>query len=192
MTYNFAAVLDHNRDRYPAAEALVHGDVRLTHGQLHEQVNIVAAAFLDIGIGRGDVVGLLAYNRVEFVEIVLATCKIGAIVLPLNYRLAEAEWRYILQHAGAKAVIAESELVARVDGCVQALGLLAIGIAPDPEPDPSGARQWHRWAEFVARGAGRTTETAMVDVDTTQRLMYTSGTTSRPKGVPLTHANIAW
>lgn len=109
--HNFASILDYHLAQRPDAVAVAQEDQALMVRQLHERVNQLAAGLTELGIRRGDVVALLLYNRPEFLELVYAASRIGAVFLPLNYRLSEEEWQYILGHAQAKAVIAEPEFV---------------------------------------------------------------------------------
>src|SRR5262245_36782078 len=113
--FNFTRALDRNADRWPDREAVVHGDRRLTNRELDRRVNALAAVLARLGIERGDVVAILLYNCPEFFEVTLAVNKLGAIFLPLNYRLAAPEWAYILGHAGAVVVVTEPEFLGGLD-----------------------------------------------------------------------------
>ena len=86
----------------------------LTHLQLLDRVNALAAAFLKAGVGKGDIVALLMGNRPEFLESALAVNRVGAAFLPLNVRLAEPELDYIIRHAGAVAIVTEPGFAAPV------------------------------------------------------------------------------
>ncbi|MFA1538857.1 acyl-CoA synthetase [Actinomadura monticuli] len=182
--YSLASVLDQHAQRRPGKTVVVDGDRRFTNRELLTRVDALAHGLLDLGIGRGDVVGLLLYNHAEFLEAVLAAGRIGAVFLPLNYRLAPAEWEYILGHAGARALITESEFGAAAEGL--ALPELSHRITLD---GPSGPL-WTRLPDLVQANLGRTVPPADLAEDDLQRLMYTSGTTSRPKGVKITNRNV--
>ncbi|HEY5840691.1 MAG TPA: AMP-binding protein, partial [Mycobacterium sp.] len=103
--FNIARSLDRNADRTPDADAVIFTGTRFTHAQLHTRVNALAAAFRQVGVGKGAVVALLLSNRPEFFEIALAVNRLGAAFLPLNVRLAEPELEYVLGHAGAVAIL---------------------------------------------------------------------------------------
>jgi fatty-acyl-CoA synthase len=184
---NFAAVLDHNLWRYPDKVVLSQGDRRLTNRDLHARVTAFAAGLRSLGIGRGDVVALLLYNHIEFVEAVLAVNRVGAAFLPLNYRLSPAEWQYILEHSGSFAIFTEPEFSPAVDRIADELpGLrhrLLLGEARDG---------WVSHDDLLARNEGADVPAEPMDPDELQRLMYTSGTTSRPKGVVISHGNLLW
>jgi acyl-CoA synthetase (AMP-forming)/AMP-acid ligase II len=146
----------------------------------------LATGLHERGIGRGDVVALLSYNCAEFLETIFAANHLGAVAMPINWRLAAPEVRYILDHAEARALVCDESLIAladeALDGREGALVRVAIaGTAPRGWPVLTDVRST---LDPVDRAA-----TAADDV---HRLMYTSGTTGRPKGVMLTHANLAW
>ena len=105
--FNLARSLDRNADRTPDDDAVIFRDTRLTHRQLLDRVNALAAAFRGAGVGQGDIVALLMGNRPEFLESALAVNRVGAAFLPLNVRLAEPELEYIIRHAGAAAIVTE-------------------------------------------------------------------------------------
>ncbi|MGH3247291.1 MAG: AMP-binding protein [Trebonia sp.] len=112
VMFNLARSLDRNADRAPHEDAVIYRETRLTHLQLLDRVNALAAAFLASGVGRGDIVALLMGNRPEFLESALAVNRVGAAFLPLNVRLAEPELEYIIRHAGAAAIVTESGFAA--------------------------------------------------------------------------------
>ena len=113
--FNLARTLDRNADRTPDEDAVIFCDTRLSHRQLLDRVNALAAAFRDAaGVGKGDIVALLMGNRPEFLESALAVNRVGAAFLPLNVRLAEPELEYIIRHAGAVAIVTEPGFAAPV------------------------------------------------------------------------------
>ncbi|MBB4689200.1 acyl-CoA synthetase [Amycolatopsis jiangsuensis] len=182
---NFAAILDHNTGRAPERVVLSQGERELTNRELLDRVEALAAGLADLGIGRGDVVAILLYNHLEFLETAFAVNRIGAAFLPLNYRLSPQEWRYIIDHSGACAVLSEPEFQPALDSVpLRAVEhrLLLNGTAEG----------WIGYADLLGAGHGRRVAPAAAGPDDLQRLMYTSGTTSRPKGVAITHGNLAW
>jgi acyl-CoA synthetase (AMP-forming)/AMP-acid ligase II len=184
---NFSALVDRYADRWPEKEVIVYGGQRLTNRTLAERVNALAAAFRAEGVGRGDVVALLMYNRQEFLEAAFAVNKAGAAFLPLNYRLAAPEWQYILDHSGADGIVAEPEFAAAIDDIAAELPALRRRILIG-----EGHPGWSDYEQLVGAHAGETVPDAESEADDLQRLMYTSGTTSRPKGVCITHGNVIW
>lgn len=186
--YNFASVLDRNADRFPEKIALSEGGREITYADLRTRVDALSVALSELGVTRGDIVGVLMYNHIEFLEAMLAANRIGAAILPLNYRLSNAEWHYILDHADAVAIVTEAEFEERVDALAPTLPRLrhklTIGVARDSS--------WLEYSTAVRERLGLSTPLVDVQPGELQRLMYTSGTTSRPKGVMITHQNLLW
>jgi acyl-CoA synthetase (AMP-forming)/AMP-acid ligase II len=183
---SWCAVLEHHALRAPDRPMTVFEGRTTTYAEMAERVAALAAGFAERGVGAGDVVGLLSYNCPEFVEAVFAANHLGAIVMPINWRLAAAEVRYILEHSGARALVCDEALVSLADEATATLGgnLLKAGVA---DVAPTG------WATLAAlRSSGSVAPRAYAAADDVHRLMYTSGTTGRPKGAMLTHANLAW
>jgi acyl-CoA synthetase (AMP-forming)/AMP-acid ligase II len=190
VMFNLTRSLDRNADRTPDADAVIFGDTRLTHRQLLDRVNALAAAFRAAGVGEGDIVALLTGNRPEFLETALAVNRVGAAFLPLNVRLAEPELEYITGHAGATAIVTEPGFAAPVSAITGRQSVPWTVIMTDGGAAASpGAIDYE---EFL--GAHRGASVAPVDVgeDDLHRLMYSSGTTAHPKGVPITYRNFYW
>jgi len=180
--YNFASVLEHNVGRHPDKVVLSQDERSVTNQELSARVHALAAGLRELGVGRGDIVALLMYNHIEFIETVLALNHLGAAFLPLNYRLSPAEWDYIVGNAEAVALLTEPEF-ADAASAIPVRHRLLLG------PRRDG---WTSYDDLVARHRGARVPIADVGPDALQRLMYTSGTTSRPKGVCITHANLLY
>lgn len=185
VAWNLASVLAHHADRFGDRPCLVWGDEAITYAELERRSAATAAGLARLGVGQGDVVALLLYNCPELLEAMFAVSRLGAVFMPINWRLAGEEVAYIASHAGARCVISEPELAPlaevarpRLDGA----RFVAVGAAPDG------------WTAFAAlRDTGvPPPPIAPVDGDDLHRLMYTSGTTARPKGVMITYANLYW
>lgn len=178
--YNFASVADHNASHHPKKIVLSQGDHRLTNREFATRVEALAAGLAELGIGQDDIVALLLYNHIEFIEMAFACNRIGAAFLPLNYRLSPAEWEFILGHSDAVALLTEPEFAATAPAAGVKHRILLGAARPG----------WLSYADLVDRHQGARVPLEEVDPDRLQRLMYTSGTTSRPKGVRITHANL--
>jgi fatty-acyl-CoA synthase len=181
---SWCAVLAHHATRTPDKALAIFEGETVTYGQMAERSAALAGGLRDQGVGPGDVVGLLSYNCPEVLETVFAANHLGAIAMPINWRLAAAEVRYLLEHSGARALVGDTALVELADDATKGLELLRASVA-DPAPDG-----WTALATLRAGGSAGPHVPA--DGDDVHRLMYTSGTTGRPKGVMLTHANLAW
>ncbi|WP_460062918.1 acyl-CoA synthetase [Streptomyces sp. YKOK-I1] len=184
--HNFSSILDYHLTQRPDAVAVTQDDVRLTVRRFHERVEQLAVGLTDLGVGRGDVVGLLLYNRPEFLELVYAANRIGAVFLPLNYRLSEEEWAYILGHAQAKVIVTEAEFVRPAERIAAKVADLEHRVLVGDGPAPG----WTGYESLLDGNEGKHFAPVDVGPDDLQRLMYTSGTTSRPKGVRITYGNL--
>ncbi len=182
---NLSNVVAHHADRWPERVAFGMGDEEVTYAELERRTRRMAGVLREAGIGRGDVVGVLLHNSLRFLDLMFATAHLGAIFMPLNWRLTGPELEYILGHAETRLLISEPELEGLVDELPAGLGFARMRVgAPSAPGWPSIEDVWEE-AEPVAAAA----EVAGEDV---HRLMYTSGTTSRPKGVMISYENVYW
>ena len=172
----------------PGKTALVygHGAQRRawTFAELDAEVNRHAHGLLSLGIGKGDVVAAFLYNTPAFVFSLLAAARIGAVFNPVNYRLAAQELAFILADGGAKALLFEAEGANVAEKAATLAPATTHWIYADEDAAPAFAT-----ARLSALAAGRpaTAPGIAVDEDDDCILMYTSGTTGRPKGVLHTH-----
>jgi len=183
---SWVGVLEHQARRTPTKPLAVFGDDAVTYKGMEDWAAELAGGLQARGVGAGDVVGLLSYNSLEFLATIFATNHLGAIAMPVNWRLAAPELRYILEHSEARALVCDEALLDLADEATHGMAdhLLRVCVSARDVPG------WQRFSS-VADGPGRP-ERAAVEGDDVHRLMYTSGTTGRPKGVMLTHANLAW
>jgi len=182
---NWFAVLEHHALRTPTKPITVYEGAPLGYGNMAERARALAGGLHGQGVGRGDVVALLSYNCPEFLETVFAANYLGAIAMPINWRLAAPEVRYILEHSGARVLVCGGDWTDLADDATD--GMDAVVRASVAESAPAG------WTTLGAlRIADDGLEREATVADDVHRLMYTSGTTGRPKGVMLTHANLAW
>jgi fatty-acyl-CoA synthase len=177
-----------NARRHADATAIVFGEQRLSYGQLNERACRVANALAGNGLGRGDRVAGLAMNCGDFVVLLFAAAKIGAIFVPLNFRLAAREVGRILADCGPKILFAGTSL-APIVAELRGSGMLppaVVFLADDPR---SAAGPDHRpaFAEWFGGFSADEPETA-VDASDPQLLLHSSGTTGQPKGAVWTHA----
>ncbi|MDA7414876.1 fatty acid--CoA ligase [Xenophilus arseniciresistens] len=172
----------------PAKEALVfhEGGSRQawTYAQLDAEVNRHAHGLMQLGIGRGDVVAAFLYNTPAFVFVLLACARIGAVFNPVNYRLAAQELAFILDDGQARALVFEDEGAAVVEKARALAPQVPHWLYADVGATPGFATQ-----RLDAMAAGQPAQPPAVAVAETEPciLMYTSGTTGRPKGVLHTH-----
>jgi fatty-acyl-CoA synthase len=182
---NWFRVLEHHASRTPDKALAVFGEQSLSYAQMQDQAAAVAGGLHARGVGPGDVVALLSYNNLEFLTTLFAANYLGATVMPLNWRLAAAELRFILEHSQSRALVCDEPLLGLANDATKDLdGLSRISISATSTAD------WDRFADLSV-GASPPPR-AHAAGDDLHRLMYTSGTTGRPKGVMLTHSNLMW
>jgi acyl-CoA synthetase (AMP-forming)/AMP-acid ligase II len=183
---SWTSVLEHHATRSPGRAITIFEGRSITYLEMRDRAAALAGGMTEHGVAAGDVVALLAYNCPELVEAIFAANRLGAIAMPINWRLAAPEVRYILEHAAASAVVCDADLAPLADAALVGtdLGLLRACTA---EPAPPG---WISLGEL--RSSGTVAPLVPAGPDDVHRLMYTSGTTGGPKGVMLTHANLAW
>lgn len=186
MTANLSRILRWNRHRHEDDLALVFEDRTWTYGELDDHVDAVAAGLGDLGIGRGDIIAILGMNSPEYLITTLAAARLGAVFLPLNYRLHVEEIAYVLRHSGATTLLTELEYHDTVAQVLHRLETPPARVLTLHDTAPDG---WLAWHEVAAAGRGRQVADADVADDDLQRILYTSGTTSLPKGAMITHGN---
>jgi fatty-acyl-CoA synthase len=171
------------RRLHPQREALVDGALRLTYAQFFERCDRWSAALQRLGVAALDRVAYIAPNTHAQLESFYAVPQIGAVVVPINYRLTADDFAYIITHSGATIVCAHADYLEAVDRVRPQLTGVAHFVALE------GAREgWLAYEELMA-SAPATFVSREVDEGDLLALNYTSGTTSRPKGVMITHRN---
>ena len=170
----------------PDSVAIRYEGESITWARLHDRVRAVAAGLAGQGVKPGDRVAVLMTNRPEFPESVLAANAIGAIAVPVNFRLAPAEAAYVLQDSGTSLIVTDSLLAPLAAAAAAAAA--ANGAEP-PRIIVTGPAQGAGSYEALLAGDGSAPQ---VDIDERDvaLIMYTSGTTGRPKGAMLTHLNL--
>jgi O-succinylbenzoate-CoA ligase len=186
---NFSEVISYHASRSPLREALKYQGRSYTYKEMDERINACAKVLKDLGVKKGDRVALLLQNCVEFIETVIATNRIGAVFLPLNYRLAAEEFIYILNDAGAKVLVSEKQYYSLIDAIRKEIGNVGSFISVNDSSPPEG---WLGYHNLLEKNLGVICLDEEANGDDLRRLMYTSGTTSRPKGVMITYNNLFW
>ena len=157
----------------PGSTALIFGDRVVTYARLFERVTRLAARLRSCGVRPGDRVAYLGPNHPAFVETMFATHVLGGIFVPLNFRLAGPEVDYMLRHSGAVALV-------HAPGRVFSERPATVVAVDDA------------YEEWLADAGEPAPIDVPVGMDEAAFILYTSGTTGRPKGATLTHANVFW
>jgi fatty-acyl-CoA synthase len=172
-------------------EAVVCGDVRLTYRQLGRRVNAWANLMRGLGVQKSDRVALLTQNCHRVLEAFFATPLVGSILMPLNFRLVSEDFEYILNHGGAKVLVVEEGLTGLIEPIRDRLETVEHFILASGGAGTAGAGG--AWADYESLLAGASSEPpapAEIEENEPSALLYTSGTTGKPKGVMLTHRNL--
>jgi 2-furoate---CoA ligase len=172
--------------RRPRAEAVVDGAARLTYADLDARSAAVARGLARLGVGRRDRVLIALRNRAEHVLAYWACQRLAAVAVPINFRLAAGEVAYLLDDSGARVVLFEAGTAAAVLEAASGRDVVRVFVGDDP---PAGARPWTAVAGDAAPGATSPATPAGPTEADLSLILYTSGTTGRPKGVPRTHRN---
>lgn len=179
------------RKLYPERLALIDGDSRWTYAQFLDRCDRWSAALQKLGIAPGDRVAYLSPNAHAQLESFYAVPQIGAVLVPLNYRLIADDFVYLINHSGSRIVCADRDYLGTIDSIREQLPkvehFIALNCSVDCPQPKSG------WLNYEAMLKSSAPAFVRPDIRETDLLTinYTSGTTARPKGVMITHRN-AW
>ena len=171
------------RHLYAECEAVVDGHARFTYAAFFDRCDRWSAALQSLGVQPGDRVAYIAPNTHAQLESFYAIPQIGAVLVPINYRLTAADFAYLIQHSGSRVVCAHADYLDAMDSIRADLPGVQHFVALE------GSRAgWLDYEQLIAASAAAFRR---VDVheDDLLTINYTSGTTSRPKGVMITHRN---
>jgi len=169
----------------PERTALIFEDLRLTYGEFADRVRRQATLLKENGVCVGDRVGFIGFNQPAFLETIYAANAIGAIFVPLNFRLTAEELSFIINDAGVHSLICDDAMQAVIDPVREQLCCQRYYSAESTFAD------WLPLLELRA-GAEPLAEIVSASQHDVSLIMYTSGTTGLPKGAMLTHGNILW
>lgn len=187
---NAADLLSKRADLTPDREALydLASGIRYTYAQLNQRANC-AANFLSekYAVEKGDRVSILAHNGIAYVDLLFGLGKIGAIFAPLNWRLTSRELTYIVNDCQPKVLIVGPEFVDvfnEMRGEINVNGIISLAGANVEE---SG-----KYEDLLSQSSSSEPERPTIEADDAHCILYTSGTTGRPKGAVLPHRQILW
>lgn len=166
-------------------EGVVDGASRWTYGEFFDRCDRWSSALQALGVKQGDRVAYIAPNTHAQLESFYAVPQIGAVLVPINFRLVADDFRYLIHHSGAKVVCAGADHVAAVESIRDDLKDVAHFVSLD------GPRDGWLDYESLVKASGTDFSRPAIGERDLLTINYTSGTTSRPKGVMITHRN-AW
>jgi fatty-acyl-CoA synthase len=172
----------------PEKEAVVAGQRRLTYRQLNGRVNRLARALAEQGLAFGDRIGMLSHNCPEFVEVIMAAAKLGLILVPLNWRLTASELAFQVTDSETRALIFDPEISGLAAGVRQAADVptaVVLGRS-DTDGTPGYENLLENFRDEEPMPASQP------DGSTPHIIMYTAGTTGKPKGAVLSQAASFW
>jgi fatty-acyl-CoA synthase len=173
------------RRLYPDREAVVDGDLRLTYSEFFDRCDRWSHVLQhDLGVKQGDRVAYIAPNTHAQLESFYAVPQIGAVLVPINYRLTADDFAYIIGHSGAQIVCAHPDYIDAVDSIRDQIPDVRYCVALEGPPRDG----WIDYETSVAAASPDFDKPEIAESDLLS-INYTSGTTSRPKGVMITHRN---
>ena len=174
----------HNARNYPDKTALIElpSNRQYTYREFHQRVGKVAALLTQLGVDKGDRVGVLALNSADMLALIFATWRIGAVHLALNFRLTAPELDFIIGNAEPKVVVYDQALQSTIDQ-------LSVVIPETIATEGQGAESPF---ESALLSLEPVSDMVALSPDALCMLMYSSGTTGTPKGVMITHGNWLW
>jgi fatty-acyl-CoA synthase len=175
--------------RYPDKLAVVAGERRVSFAEFDAAVNRCANNLAAKGLGKGDRLALLSHNSWQFAVLAFATARLGVVLVPVNFMLNAEEIAFILGHAGASGMVTEDALAPTAEKALASAGLAGgvRGWISLSGAAPTG--DWEDVDTWIDSGPDTPPEVLVAD-DDPLRLMYTSGTESRPKGVMLSSKSL--
>jgi fatty-acyl-CoA synthase len=181
--------LRYAEQQFPRRTAVVCGELRFNYAQFAHRASLLAGALCAAGVKPGDRVAFLSMNCHRLLEAYYGVLDAGAILLPLNIRLASHELAFILNDAGAKVLFLEKDFLATVESFRQSASTVEAFYLLDgaPQADWLAPRNYD---ELLATAEPYRTDIMEIDENAVSEIFYTSGTSATPKGVMLTHRNI--
>jgi len=180
---NLGHFLDRAAEKHPQKPAVICDGKKVTYGELKTRTEALAASLYRLGITKGTRVGIISCNSIYYIEIIFALMKLGAVCVPFNYRLTAVEIKELAEHSDITTLFYEELLHEKVPFTIPAIkNYITIGNRKEKTSDTI------LYDILVAHDA---MEYPSIEINETDEsfVIYTAGTTGRPKGVVLTHGN---
>ncbi|MDR7318615.1 long-chain-fatty-acid--CoA ligase [Brevibacillus nitrificans] len=174
---------------YPEVESVIEGERSWTYRQFQEEVHQLARVMTRMGVEKGDRVAVLSPNTAAMLQLFYACFQLGAVVVPLNTRLLPHDYLYIIEHAEAKLFFADDELIPLVEPIVESLTTVTSFVVMPVDGRPATRDGWESYSDLLA---AESTEPCINEIAETDlaTILYTSGTTGKPKGVMHSHRTL--
>ena len=187
MDFNISTLLKKRAELHPDKPALIFERRTLTFGGLNDWANRWSHTLAELGVTKGDRIGVLLGNCNEILEVYYGATKLGAVVVPINWRLSTAELEYICNNSGLKILVFGADQTRKVEEFRPRLAVnqyICVG--------PGGPGWAKDYGSLVGKFPTNEPDFPQSGGDDPAAIIYTSGTTGRPKGAVVTHANILW
>jgi fatty-acyl-CoA synthase len=178
--------LDRALKLYGGKEGVVCGENRYTYAEFGERVYRLANGLAALNIAKGDRVAILSPNCHRFLESLFGVTAIGAVLVPLNYRLVASDFVYTVNHSGTTVFLVDEELVPTVNEIRDQLPGVRLFVQLGGQAEAS----WRSYEQLLDGASGERPVDPRLEDDDLATINYTSGTTARPKGVMMTHKNL--
>jgi fatty-acyl-CoA synthase len=184
---NVGSLLTMPANKFPDRTALVCENERFTYRQFNQRSNRMAQALLRFGLRKGDRVATLLFNSPELVEVFMGAAKSGGVFTPINFRLAAEEVIHLVHHSDARIFVFGEDFFSMAGNILPRLPkverFISVGKAPFPQ-----ALEY----EALLRESKDQEPNITIGEEDECQMLYTSGTTGKPKGAVLTHGNVLW
>jgi len=184
---NVAYLLINSASNYPDRTAIISEEKRFSYKSFNHRVNRLARAMREYGLKKGDRVALMSFNTHHFAEVYFATAKLGALLTPVNFRFVGEEIEYIANNSESSFFFFGKEFQETIASIYQRLRTIKNFIGVDVEKEGFA----HDYESFLSSGEADEPGVEIGENDPCQ-IMYTSGTTGKPKGAVITHGNVLW
>ncbi len=181
--------LRYSARQFPGKTAIVCGEQRFTYAEFAERASRLAGALHAVGVTPGDRVAFLSLNCHRLLEAYYGVLEAGAVLLPLNVRLAPVELAHILNDSGVKVLFLQQEFLPLVEAFRNSVSTIENVFVLDSAPQVPWLSS-QNYDDMLASGTPHLADIMQFDENSLAELFYTSGTSANPKGVMLTHRNI--
>ena len=184
---NVGSLLTMPANKFPDRTALIYENKRFTYRQFNQRSNRMAQALLRFGLQKGDRVATLLFNSPDLVEVFMGAAKIGGVFTPVNFRLAAEEVIYLVNHSDARIFVLGEEFFSLAESICSQLPKIERFISVGKAPLARAIEY-----ETLLRESQDEEPDIPVGEEDECQMLYTSGTTGKPKGAVLTHGNVLW